>query len=390
MPTRDDALTLDRDDPLAWSRERFHLPDGVVYLDGNSLGAQVRGVPAAADGVLVEWRDDLIGGWFDDGWWELPLALGDRIGELLGAGPGQTVVCDTTTLNLYKVLNAALGLRPDRRVVLVEESSFPTDRYVVDSVAAREGREVRVIPTGDSVAGSLDDDVAVAVLNHVDFRTAALVDMAATTEAVQKGGALVIWDVSHSAGVVPIDLERSGADFAIGCTYKYLNGGPGSPAFIYAADRHIDLVAQPVQGWLGHADPFEMSARFVPAPGVRRFLTGTPPIVSMRMLAAALDAYDGVTIDDIRAKSIALTDFFMEAVDEQCDGYAIVTPRDGRFRGSQVSLRHPDARDLHERLVDRGLRGDHRNPGLLRFGFAPLYNTFTEVWDAVQILAEEG
>lgn len=388
MTTRDDVIDLDRADPLAWSRDRFHLPEGVVYLDGNSLGAQVRSVSAASESILDEWRDDLIGGWTDRGWWELPGVLGDRIGRLVGAAPGQMIVCDTTTTNLFKVLTAALALRPERDVLVVEESSFPTDRYVVDSVAASRGQSVRVVPRGDRVADHLDDAVAVAVLNHIDFRTAEILDVAATTEDVHDAGAVVVWDLSHSAGVIPMELDTAGVDFAVGCTYKYLNGGPGAPAHLYAAARHHESIAQPIPGWLGHADPFAMTGAYTAAPGIRRFLTGTQPIVSMRLLAAALDAYDGVDLDQIRAKSMALTDLFVDLVDERLDGlgYEVVSPREAKRRGSQVTLHHPAATDLYERLVAAGVRGDFRPPSLLRFGFAPLYNSYAEVWDAVEAL----
>lgn len=388
MTTRADALALDRDDPLAWSRDRFVLPEGVTYLDGNSLGAQLREIPTAAEAIVGEWRDDLIGGWTERGWWELPGVLGDRIGRIVGAAPGQVIVCDTTTTNLFKVLSAALGLHPGPEAVLVEESSFPTDRYVVDSVAARTGLAVRVVPRGESVVDHLDEAVAVAVLNHVDFRTAEILDLPSATAAVHDTGGLAVWDLSHSAGVIPIGLDEAGVDFAVGCSYKYLNGGPGAPAHLYVAHRHLDAVAQPIPGWLGHADPFLMSDSYEPATGIRRFLTGTQPMVSMRLLSAALDAYDGVDLDQLRAKSMALTDLFIRLVDERLGGfgYEVVSPREASRRGSQVTLHHADAAAIHDRLVVAGVRGDFRTPSLLRFGFAPLYTTYTEAWDAVDAL----
>jgi len=388
MLTRDDLLALDADDPLARHRAQFDLPDGLIYLDGNSLGAQPKSVPAAAGVVLDEWQDQLIGGWRQAGWWELPLVVGDKIGRIVGAAPGQVLACDTTTVNLYKTISAAVALRPDRSVILSEEIGFPTDQYIVDSVAGRTGLTVRRVPRGESVADYLDDTVAVAVLGQVDFRSAALLDIPTTTAAVHDSGALVVWDLSHSAGVVPIGLDADDADFAVGCTYKYLNGGPGAPAYLYVNERILSEAVQPLQGWLGHADPFLMTNEYEPAPGVRRFLTGTQPIVAMRVLDAALDVYLDVDIAAVRAKGTRLTDLFIQLVDERCAGLGLdlISPRPAESRGSQVSLRHPDAVPVYERLVANGVRGDFRSPDILRFGFAPLYVSYADVWDAVEVL----
>jgi kynureninase len=389
MTTPDHLAELDTSDPLTERRDLFVLPDDGVYLDGNSLGAQLASINVAAGDVLGEWRYDLIGGWSDHDWWVLPSQLGDRLGRmLLGAGAGQVVVTDTVTVNLFKVLHAALDLRPQRSTILVEASSFPTDRYVVDAVAAQTGREVRVLPRGERVDDHLDGTVAAAVLNHVDFRTAEILDMPSTTGAVQRAGALAIWDLSHSAGVIPISLDYSQVDFAVGCTYKYLNGGPGSPAYLYAAARLVDSVRNPIPGWLGHRAPFEMADGYEPTQGIRRFLTGTHSVVAMRLAAAALDAYEGVSIEAIRAKSIGLTSIFIDLVDERCAGlgFEVVSPREAERRGSQVTLHHPDAPALYDRLVELGVRGDFRPPNLLRFGFAPLYNSYADVWDAVEVL----
>ncbi len=388
MLTRDDLLALDADDVLARHRELFDVPDGLIYLDGNSLGAQPKSAPAATGVVLDEWQSQLIGGWRQAGWWELPLAVGDKIGRLIGAAPGQVLACDTTTTNLYKTLSAAVALRPDRSVILAEEIGFPTDLYIVDSVAERTGRTVRSVPRGESVADHLDDSVAVAVLGQVDFRTAALLDIPSTTTALHDAGAVVVWDLSHSAGVVPIGLDAAAADFAVGCTYKYLNGGPGAPAYLYVNERVLSETSQPLQGWLGHADPFLMINEYEPAPGVRRFLTGTQPIVSMRVLDASLDAYADVDVAVVRAKSTRLTDLFIQLVDERCTGLGLdlISPRLAESRGSQVSLRHRDAFPVYERLVANGVRGDFRRPDILRFGFAPLYVSYVDVWDAVEVL----
>jgi kynureninase len=385
---RDDMVALDASDPLAMFRQRFTIPDGLIYLDGNSLGAQPTVASAAASTVLQEWQTQLIGGWRDAGWWELPLSVGDKLGRILGAGPGQVIVCDTTTTNLYKTIHAALELRPGRSVILTEEVAFPTDNYIVASIAQRTGHQVRMVPRGGELADHLDESVAVAVIGHVDFRTAHLLDMAATTRAVHSAGALVVWDLSHSAGVVPITLDADDVDFAVGCTYKYLNGGPGAPAYLYVNERLLPDTVQPLQGWLGHADPFGMPGEYEPATGVRRFLTGTQPIVSMRMVDVALDAYDGTDVGSIRAKSSHLTSLFIDLVDQRCEGLGLelISPRDDADRGSQVSLRHADAVPIYEWLVNGGVRGDFRTPDILRFGFAPLYVRFVDVWDAIDTL----
>jgi len=384
--TREQAAALNRVDPLASVRDRFVIPQGLVYLDGNSLGLMPRGAPERAEEILGQWSQRLIRGWMEGGWWELPLLLGDRIGSLIGAEPGQVVVCDTTTTNLYKALLAAADLDPGRTVIVIEEGAFPTDRYVAESVARRIGGRTRVTSRGRSVDDLLDDEVAVVVMNHVDFRTAEIAEMGSTTETIHGSGALAVWDLSHSAGVLPISLDHWDVDFAVGCTYKYLNGGPGAPAYLYVNRMHLDRAANPIPGWIGHAEPFLMEEGYRPAPGIRRFITGTQPIVSMSLLDAALDVYDGIGMSELRAKSVALTGLFIDLVDERL-GLEVASPRDPQRRGSQVSLRHPDAAGVYERLVAAGLQGDVRPPDLLRFGFAPLYVSFTDVWDAVDVLA---
>ena len=388
MPTRADALALDESDPLKHRRDRFDLPEGLIYLDGNSLGAQPTHISVSTKAALDEWQRQLIGGWRDAGWWELPMSVAGKIGPIIGAEAEQVLVCDTTTANLYKTLNAALTLRPDRPVIVVEESGFPTDLYIASSVADHTGRDLEIVPRGEAVTNHLDEAVAVALLNHVDFRTAEILDMPSTTAAVHAVGAFALWDLSHSAGVIPLDLDGDEVDFAVGCTYKYLNGGPGAPAYLYVNRRHLPDTTQPLQGWMGHADPFGMTNEYEPARGVRRFLTGTQPIISMRVLDAALDVYTDLDIVEVRDKSMRLTDLFVQLVDERCDGLGleVISPRDAEGRGSQVSLRHPDAVAVYERLVAHGLRGDFRTPDILRFGFAPLYVSYADVWDAVDVL----
>jgi kynureninase len=373
---RQHALDLDGQDPLAGCRARFRIPDGLIYLDGNSLGALPVGVPAAvARTVEQEWGADLIRSWNANGWWDAPRRVGDRIGSLVGAAPGQVVVCDSTSVNLYKLLVAARQLRPDRPEVLVDADDFPTDRYIAESVA------------GPAVTRTLGPGVGVVVRSHVNYQSGRLHDLPALTAAAHEAGALVLWDLSHSVGVVPVELDAAGVDLAVGCTYKYLNGGPGAPAFAYVAERHQAALRQPLAGWIGHAQPFAMVAGYEPAPGISRVLTGTPPIVSMAALEAALDAFDGVSMAQVRAKSVALTSLFVSLVEERCGGdFALASPRRPDERGGQVSLSNPDAYAIVQALIARGVIGDYREPDRLRFGFAPLFTRFVDVWDAIDRL----
>ena len=377
MAERQRALDLDADDPLAGCRARFRVPDGLIYLDGNSLGALPVGVPGAvARTIEQEWGVDLIGSWNSNGWWDAPRRVGDRIGTLIGAGPGQVVACDSTSVNLYKLVVAARRLRPDRPAVVIDADDFPTDRYIVGSVA------------GGSVARDIGPDTGVVVRSHVNYQSGRLHDLTAVTAEAHEAGAVVVWDLSHSAGVVPVELDAAGVDFAVGCTYKYLNGGPGSPAFAYVAARHQEALRQPLAGWIGHAQPFAMGPEYEPAAGISRVLTGTPPIVAMAALEAALDAFDGVAMVDVRAKSIALTSLFIELVEERFGAaFALASPRPAAERGGQVSFAHPEAYAIKQALIARHVVGDFRQPDLVRFGFAPLYTRFVDVWDAVDRLA---
>jgi kynureninase len=384
--TRGQAEALDAADPLAPLRVRFRLPPGVIYLDGNSLGALPAGVAArVAHVVEQEWGTDLIRSWNTNGWWEAALRIGERLAPLLGAGPGQVAVCDSTSVNLYKLLVGALRLRPDRRVVVTEADSFPTDLYLTQSVADQLGATVRPCDPTD-VAASLDDDVAVVSLTHVNYRTGAMHDLAGVTAAAHAVGALVLWDLAHSAGAVPLALDAAAADLAVGCTYKYLNGGPGSPAYVYVATRHQDALRQPLTGWHGHADPFAMAPTYQAAPGIARTLVGTPPMLSLAALEAALDAFDDVGLEELRAKSISLCELFVALVEARTAGFSLVSPREPSRRGSQVSLSHPQGYAIVQALIARGVIGDYREPGILRFGFAPLYVRHVDVWDAVEHL----
>jgi kynureninase len=391
MTTRDACVARDSADPLRGFRDRFVLPEGVVYLDGNSLGPMPR---AAADvlnrTIEQEWGHDLIRSWNSAGWFDMPARLGDRIGALLGAAPGQTLICDTTSINLYKAIHAAIGLRPDRNVVIAEEESFPTDLYIIEGAMRSAGRPMQrrlIGRDGPSIDSLLDDQVAVAVLSHVNYRTGELLDMAGITRRLHDSGALVVWDLCHSAGVVEIAFDRHAVDFAVGCTYKYLNGGPGSPAFISVAKTHQAAAQHPLSGWWGHAAPFAFDRDFRPDAGIRRFLCGTQPIISLRGVEVALDAMQGVEMAALRQKSLALTELFMARVGALLPGLDIVTPRLPSSRGSQVGISFDKGYAVVQAMIERGVIGDFRAPDLMRFGFAPLFVRYQDVWDAAEILA---
>ena len=382
MITREDCERLDARDPLRAFRDEFLLPEGVIYLDGNSLGALPRRTPERVrEMVEREWGEGLIRSWNTAGWYDLPRGLGDRLAPLVGAAPGQIVVCDSTSVNLFKVLSAALRLRPGRRAVVCDADSFPTDLYISEGIEHVTRRMI----CPDDLEAHLDDQVAVVVLSHVDYRTGRLYDMAAITELVHRHGALMIWDLCHSAGALPVHLDDRAVDFAVGCTYKYLNGGPGSPAFLYAARRHHQSAAQPLTGWFGHADPFAFDPGYTPAPGVGRFLVGTPPLLSLAGLQASLDLWEKVDLAQLRAKSLSLTGLFA-GLTHNLD---LATPAEHPDeRGSQVSFHHSNGYPVVQALADRGIIGDFRTPDIMRFGFAPLYLSHTDVWDAAAILTE--
>jgi kynureninase len=390
--SRDACVARDVSDPIGALRDRFVIPDGVIYLDGNSLGPLPR---AAAVGlgrtIEQEWGQDLIRSWNSAGWFDMPLRLGDRVGVLIGAAAGQTVVCDTTSINLYKAVHAAMGLRPDRDVVIAEAASFPTDLYIIEGAMASAGRPMQrrlVGADAPSLEALLDRRVAVVVLSQVDYRTGALLDLAAITEQVHEDGALMVWDLCHSAGVIEVGFDRHAIDFAVGCTYKYLNGGPGSPAFISVARTHQAAARHPLSGWWGHAAPFAFDRDFRPDAGIRRFLCGTPPIISLRGVDAALDALEGVEVAALREKSLALTELFIARVTSLLPDLEIVTPRQPSLRGSQVAIAFDHGYSVVQAMIERGVIGDFRAPDIMRFGFAPFYLRFADVWDAAEILAE--
>ena len=375
---------------FARTRSLFHLPEGVVYLDGNSLGP----LPLAARDRVArllsdEWGEMLIRGWNEAGWMDAPARIGDRIGRLIGAAPGTVVMGDTLSIKVYQALAAALELRPGRQVVLSDDGNFPSDLHMAKGLMHSLGRghELRLVAP-EAVAEALDESVAVLMLTEVDYRTGRLHDMAGLTRAAHAVGALTVWDLSHSAGALPIDLEAAGADFAAGSTYKFLNGGPGAPAFIYVASRHIERVRPALCGWLGHEDPFAFDLDYRPAPGIARMRIGTPSILGLAALDAALDAWKGVSIEDVRARSVELSELFIGEVERRCPALELVSPRSALERGSQVSLRFADAYPFVQALIDRGVIGDFRPPDVMRFGITPLYLDAGDIVQAAGVMED--
>lgn len=384
--------SMDRSDPLAGLRDRFMLPEGKTYLDGNSLGPLPRSVPERIDKLIrQEWGDELIGSWNVHDWIDLPTRTGDRIGTLLGAAPGQVVCADSISVNLFKLISAGLSLRPGRRIVLSQADNFPTDLYIAEGLSdllGEERCELRVFPE-DQLERALDRQVAVLLLTQVNFRTGRLHDIRSLTKRAQDAGAVVLWDLAHSAGVLPIELDEWNVDFAVGCGYKFLNGGPGAPAFLYVAQRHQERVSQPLSGWMGHESPFEFGPGYAPAGNVRRFLSGTPGILGMTALDAALDVFENVSIAELRKKSIALTGAFMQAIDEaRLPGIHLITPREPDERGSQVSIKHEYGYAVAQALIEKGIIVDFRAPDIVRFGFSPLYNRFVDAGMAIEALRQ--
>ena len=387
--TREQALARDRADPLAARRDLFELEEGLIYLDGNSLGALPRAVKGRlAQAVEAEWGRGLIRSWNTADWIGLPARVGARIAGLIGAAPGEVIAADSTSVNLFKLAAGAMAMRPGRKVILSEPGNFPTDLYILQGLARfLPGVELRLAAPGELHA-ALDDSVALLLLTHAHYKTGALHDMKALTARAHAAGALALWDLSHSAGALEVELNGAGADLAVGCGYKYLNGGPGAPAFAFIATRHQADFQTPLTGWMGHAQPFAFRDDYAPGPGMLRVLCGTPSVLGLTALEAALTAFDGVAMAQLRAKSRALGDLFLDLVEERCPGFSIACPRDSAQRGSQVSLAHPNGYPIVQALIARGVVGDFRAPDVLRFGFAPLYVRYVDVWDAVEHLVQ--
>ncbi len=389
--TREDCQALDKADVLAGKRNQFHLPKGMIYLDGNSLGVLPLHVSARVKhAVEQQWGETLIKSWNEHGWFQLPQKIGNRLAHLLGAAKDSVIVGDSISVNLFKILSCALGLRRERKVILTDSGNFPSDIYVAQGLTQfmGEGYEVRIVPPED-IAAAINRDVAVVMVTEVDYRSARRHDMKALTKLAHEKGALMIWDLAHSAGAIPVDLTEGDADFAVGCTYKYLNGGPGSPAFLYVKPLLQNVVQPALVGWWGHARPFAFDLDFVPAPGIIRQQCGTQPILSMTALDAALEVWDGVDMKVLHEKSQALCQLLIDLVEASSaqHGIALAGPRDMKQRGSHVSFHCAHGYAVMQALIAQGVIGDFRAPDLIRFGITPLYNSFTDIWDAAAILA---
>ena len=397
LPSRSFAEDLDRQDPLAGFRTRFVISDpGLIYLDGNSLGRLTHASRERVHHLLEEeWGTGLIRGW-NDNWWEAPVRVGEKISPLVGAASGQVIACDTVSINLFKLAAAALALRPARTGILTDMLNFPSDLYILQGLVRTLGNRHTIIRIGsqdgditpdlDALAASIDETTALVTLSHVTFKSGYLYDMAAVTELAHRKGALVLWDLSHSVGALPVELDACNADFAIGCTYKYLNGGPGAPAFLYVRKDLQDLVLSPINGWWGQATPFAFGLDYSPAPGLRRFLTGSQPILSLLAMEAALDPILEAGLPALRAKSVLLGDYLISLADRLLVplGFTIGSPRSSQWRGSHISLRHPDGYRINRALIEQlNLLPDFREPDNLRLGLTPLYTSFAEVWEGV-------
>lgn len=383
--SRKHCANLDNADPLAHARARFILPGGINYLDGNSLGALPRGVAERVATTLKdEWGHGLVRSWNTAGWYESPGRIGSKLAPILGAAPHQVTVTDTISVNLFKLLVAAIRMRPGRTTIVAEQGNFPSDNHIVDSVARMHGMAVRYVPAGE-VAAAVDGATALAELSHINYRTAEIQDMASVTAAIQARGALVVWDLAHSSGAVDLRLDADRADFAVGCGYKFLNGGPGAPSHVYVAERHLAGLDQPLTGWFSHAAPFKFDAAFARAEGIRAMLCSTPQMLANVAFEAALDAYDGIAMRDVQAKGRVLGDLMIRLYDERLAPLdcGLATLRDGTRRGNHVSITHAAGYQVMQALIARGIIGDFRAPDVMRFGFAPLYVRYVDIWDAV-------
>jgi len=387
--TFDEVQQLDSHDPLGFARERFRVPAGVIYLDGNSLGALPKAAPVVlAQMAELQWGEDLIASWNKHGWIDWPTRIAARLAPIVGAKPSELLIADSTSVCLFKLLAAAARARPDRKTILTQNGNFPTDLYVAQGLAGMLGLRIKAADP-DEVEGAIDGDTAAITLTHVDYRSAAFYDMRLVNDAAKASGALVVWDLSHSAGAVELDLNGTGGELAIGCGYKYLNGGPGAPAFLYVAEHMQEQLQSPLQGWMGHAEPFAFVDDYRPAEGMLKFLTGTPSILALAALEAGLETFDGIAMRDLVAKSRSLSELFVSEVEARSgDEVRLASPRDALQRGSHVVFAHPEGYAIMQALIARGVIGDFRAPDLMRFGFAPLYTRYVDVFDAVRQLRE--
>jgi kynureninase len=391
MTTRDECLALDASDPFAGLRDEFLLREGEIYLDGNSLGPVSKSVQRrVAEVIDTEWAQGLVRSWNAAGWMDAPLRLGHRLAPLIGAREGEVLVADSLTFLLAKIIGGSLELKTERHVVITDAVNFHSDLYIVAAMARLAGRDIVVKNIDrDTLREHLDEDVALVMLTHVDFRTGEMLDLAGITADVHAVGALMLWDFAHSAGAVPLDVTGADVDFAAGCGYKYLNGGPGAPAFMYVAPRWHGVLRNPLPGWLGHVRPFDFEPTYESAPGMRAYVTSSPSVIALGALEGALDVWDRTTMAEVRVKSLALTDLFISLVEEALPGvFELVTPREHSRRGSQVAIRHDQGYGVVQALIDRGVIGDFRAPDICRFGFTPLYLRYVDVYDAVRILVD--
>jgi len=384
-----EARSLDANDPLAFARERFRVPDGLIYLDGNSLGALPAATPGEVEALIHnQWGEDLIASWNKHGWIDAPLRVAAKLAPIVGAKPHELLIADSTSVCLFKLLAAAVRARPDRRAIVTQDGNFPTDTYVAEGLAEMLGLKLRRAASAN-IEAAIDDDTAAVLLSHVDYRSGEKLDMRLINDAARSAGALVVWDLSHSAGAVDLDLNGSGSELAVGCGYKYMNGGPGAPAFIYVA-KHLQAELQPpLQGWMGHAEPFAFEESYRPTGGIARFLTGTPSIIALAALSAGIDTFAGVAMADVEAKSRALLALFIDEVETRCGNEVqLFGPRDLSERGSHVCFAHPQGYAVMQALIARGIVGDFRAPELMRFGFTPLYTRFEDSWRAADALSD--
>lgn len=383
-----DLKHLDKQDPLSKYREEFFLPKNTIYFDGNSLGpVPKKTIKNLNKTINEEWGKDLINSWNKANWINLPQTLGDKIAPLLGAKSGEVVVVDSTSLNLFKVLTSALRLNKNRKKVVSESTNFPSDLYILEGVNGMLNNhyECQLIDDDINFEKYIDSSTAVVMLSHINYKTGRISDMKKITDYAHQQGALVVWDLSHSVGVIPMDLHNIGVDFAVGCTYKHLNGGPGAPGFLYVHSDLIAIVSQPLSGWLGHSDPFAFEAKYTPANNINKFICGTPSILSYKAVESALDIFDEISLEQVREKSIQLSELFIKLIQQECGdfGFELFSPIDAALRGSQISYKHENAYPIMQSLISRGIIGDYREPNILRFGISPLYMRYEDVWSAI-------